>query len=92
MEERRRQIDVTDAKTEKRALYGNVIASLAVLFLAWISITVTDLAASSKIQERELVNMNKYFTIVLELQQRQIDGHVNNDSIHSYAKGANHGE
>ena len=75
---------VEDLVTEKRAFISNILGATAILFLAWISISVTQLSASSKVQERELVNMNKYFTVILEIQQRKLDSHVNNDKIHVY--------
>ena len=95
--ERRKKVAVSDILIEKRALIGNILASLAVLFLAWISVNVTELTVSSKVQERELVSMNKYFTTVLETIQKQLDSHVSNDKIHFYntklqAKGDHDGD
>jgi len=82
--ERRKKINVADIITEKRALIGNVLASLAVIFLGYISTHVTMLTTSSKVQERELINMNRYFTVILEIQQRNLDSHIENKRMHPF--------
>lgn len=90
IKERRKKVNVTDVLTEKRALIGNVLAGLGVLFLGYIATNITTLTTSSKVQERELINMNRYFTVILEIQSRKLDGHIGSERMHPYKTSAHY--
>ena len=80
--------NVSDVIIEKRVLISNVIASLVVIFLGYISLHVTGLSVSSKVQATQLINLNDKFSLMIEGTKEQMDRHIDNSRIHSYKQRA----
>ena len=82
--ERREKIKVTDPTTEKRVLISNIIASLIVVFLAYISFQTTLLSISSQVQATELVNLNQKLVDAVGGIRADLNRHIDNDRMHPY--------